>query len=305
MGGGRFDGDETLDLGTPPPTEGKIQHTNLYIYSLINLPPHVTLTLGGSNDLVNDSVNEPTTNKNQFNPKFGLLWNPTPTTTLRVAGFSVLKRSLVANQTIEPTHVAGFQQFFDDINASEARRYGIAIDQIFSPGLFGGIETSKRDVETPAISFDGLPIRIDSEEDLDRIYLYWTPNKWIGTSAEYQVEQFDSNNIDQSFHPKVKTDRLSIGFSVYHPNGFFAKLKEAYFDQEGTLLNSSFIFEPSRDRFWLMDALIGYRLPKQRGIFTIEAKNLLDEQFKYQETDRVVPSIQPERLVLVKISLLF
>ena len=51
---------------------------------------------------------------NQFNPKFGIIWNPFPGTTVRAAAFRVLKRTLITDQTLEPTQVAGFNQFFDD-----------------------------------------------------------------------------------------------------------------------------------------------------------------------------------------------
>ena len=48
------------------------------------------------------------------------------------------------------------------------------------------------------------------------------------------------------------------------------------------------------DNFWLLDAGISYRFPKRYGIASIGATNLLDQQFKYQETDfrnaRIVPS---------------
>ena len=43
-----------------------------------------------------------------------------PATTLRAAGSRRLKRTLVTDQTLEPTQVAGFNQFFDDADVTEA-----------------------------------------------------------------------------------------------------------------------------------------------------------------------------------------
>jgi hypothetical protein len=60
----------------------------------------------------------------QFNPKFGVTWNPLAATTVRAAIFRTLKRTLITDQTLEPTQVAGFNQFFDDINLTETWRYG-------------------------------------------------------------------------------------------------------------------------------------------------------------------------------------
>jgi hypothetical protein len=53
----------------------------------------------------------------------------------------------------------------------------------------------------------------------------------------------------------------------------------------------------------VVDASIGYRLPKRYGIITVEARNLFDENFRFQDTDPSNPTIYPERLVLVKVTL--
>ena len=58
---------------------------------------------------------------------------------MRAAAFRVLKRTLITDQTLEPTQVAGFNQFFDDLNGTEAWRYGGAIDQKFTDTIFGGV----------------------------------------------------------------------------------------------------------------------------------------------------------------------
>ena len=81
-------------------------------------------------------------------------WNPLPGTTLRAAAFKVLKRTLVTDQTLEPTQVAGFNQFFDDVNGASSWRYGVGIDQKFGRDVFAGAEFSKRDVKSPFVFVD-------------------------------------------------------------------------------------------------------------------------------------------------------
>src|SRR6185503_960947 len=95
--------------------------------------------------------------REQFNPKFVLTWEPIPGTTLRAAAFRTLKRTLITNQTLEPTQVAGFNQFFDDLNLTEAWRYGGAIDQKLTKNIFGGVEFSKRDLKVPFSDFSVDP----------------------------------------------------------------------------------------------------------------------------------------------------
>ena len=60
-----------------------------------------------------------------------------------------MKRNLISDQTIEPTQVAGFNQFFDDAEGTDTWRYGIAVDQKFSAHVYAGTEFSKRDLKVP------------------------------------------------------------------------------------------------------------------------------------------------------------
>ena len=91
-----------------------IHHTDLYVYSYLKPVQNLTFTVGASEDIVNtNKLNLQDTS--QFNPKLGILWNPFPSTTVRGAAFKTLKRTLITDQTLEPTQVAGFNQFFDDV----------------------------------------------------------------------------------------------------------------------------------------------------------------------------------------------
>ena len=140
----------------------------------------------------------------QFNPKFGLTWNPFPGTTIRGAAFKTIKRQFISNQTIEPTQVAGFNQFFDDTNGTIGWRYGGAIDQKFSDSLYGGAEFARRDLDV--VQANGI-LRTTSiqfrpgfgqDEDLIRTYLNWTPElfdrNWLSMSAEYQYEWIEKES---------------------------------------------------------------------------------------------------------------
>src|SRR5918992_3134588 len=82
-----------------------------HLYSYIRYPTPVTWILGVSLDALDDGA---LGEFHQVNPKLGVIWNVTPYTVLRLAAFRALKRSLLTNQTIEPTQLAGFNQFFDD-----------------------------------------------------------------------------------------------------------------------------------------------------------------------------------------------
>jgi hypothetical protein len=213
-----------------------MEHTNLYLYSHISLPKNVTLTIGASGDFY-DSAGEATPDKDQFNPKFGITWNPVPNTTLRAAAFKVLKRTLITDQTLEPTQVAGFNQFFDKPNATESWSYGGAVDQKFSQTIYGGAEYTYRDLKVPWTDLSGpTPTlnEVDWNEQVLRAYLFWTPHEWIALSAEYLWEGFERDESRADGAKDVKTNYFPLGINFFHPSGLSASLKGTYVDQQGS-----------------------------------------------------------------------
>ena len=308
---------ELLFLPPAPPeiTKGHPNLTNLYFYSQINYLKNFTFTIGGSGDFFRGAIKD----RNQFNPKFGLTWNPFPSTTVRAAIFRVLTKTMATyqtiDQTIEPTQVAGFNQFFDDNPGTDSWRYGIAVDQKFSKNLYGGVEYSGRNLNTPYFLSVSPALTMvetaDWEEQLGRVYLYWTPHPWFGLSAEYHYEGLDRERAGLSDPLGIKhvsTHRVPFGINFYHPLGFSAGLKATYINQKGKfhLQNTpSDAFESGEDQFWVFDASINYRLPKRFGLITVGAKNLFDKSFRYQDSDPLNPMMQPRRLVYGKFTLAF
>jgi tetratricopeptide (TPR) repeat protein len=344
-GAGYFssDFDETLTISSSSPEieDADINHNNVYLYSHIKYPKNLIWTIGASGDFF-DGRND--IDEDQFNPKFGFTWNPLPDTTVRAAVFRVLQRTLISEQTIEPTQVAGFNQFFEDAAGTDSWRYGAALDQKFTDNLYGGVEFSKRELEVPFLieavspppgppppgppppgppppgppppgpppSPSALTVSTvettDWDEYLGRAYINWTPHKYVALSAEYQYEKFDRDK-NKEFVAGIadsETHHIPIGMNLFHPYGFLSKLKATYTKQTGTFqptTGEAGTFVSGEDDFWIVDVLIGYRLPKRWGIITIEAKNLFDKSFKFQETDPVRPLIQPERSIFAKFTL--
>jgi len=281
-----------------------VHHTNLYLYSHIDFPKNVTSTVGVSADFFEGGD----VDKNQFNPKFGIIWNPVPDTTLRAAAFRTFKRTLITNQTLEPTQVAGFNQFFDDPNETESWRYGIAIDQKLSKSIYGGAEYSFRDLNFPFVDQSVVPAvvrKVDWDESLARAYLYCTPHKWLALSAEYLYERFKRGEEFALGARKVETHRVPLGINFYHPSGLSAMFKATHINQQGSFERQGAVgtFIHGEDQFWLFDAAIGYRLPKRYGFITVGAKNLFDKSFKYFDTDPVSPAIQPKRFIFARVTL--
>lgn len=321
-GVGRFDGDvrEKLKLDFGPifePTKTRettdLEHNNLYLYTQADVLKNATLVGGLSYDDYEDSVID----RDQWNPKIGALWDITDATTLRAAAFRVLTRTVISEQTIEPTQVAGFNQFFDDSEGSKSKRYGVALDHRMSSRLYGGVEYSQRDIDAylPVVSLPPAASRVDiadSEERLARAYLYWTLNQTFALSAEYQYEDVKR---DRDYPPELlsgirftelETHRVPIGVVMHHPSGWFAGLKATYVDQQGEFLDSFLLpTGQQQDDFWVLDASIGYRLPKRYGLVSVGVKNLSDESFRFQDIDPISPTFYPERLMFGRLTVAF
>ena len=257
------------------PLKPDVEHTNWYVYSNVSMARNITLTLGVSADYFeqDDGVDD----ENEVNYKFGLTWNPSavPGMTVRAAAFKVLKRSLVTAQTLEPTQVAGFNQLYDDANATKAKSWGVAVDQKFSESLYGGLEYSGRDLDVPFRAFGVMgftTLKEDWDEYTGRAYLFWTPHDWVALSLEYTYEKFERTPDIPFAFEEVKTHRVPLGIRFFHPSGVSASLKATYQDQDGDFENRTFPFIPrfisDDDNFWVVDAAIRYRLPKRYGFVT-------------------------------------
>jgi tetratricopeptide (TPR) repeat protein len=294
-------------------TIGDIRHTNVYLYSYTRLLKNLALTFGGSGDFFKSKA-PGSSPKNQFNPKVGITWNPFADTTVRGAAFRTLKRTLITNQTLEPTQVAGFNQFFDDFSAAQAWVYGAAIDQKLSRNFFAGIAYSRRDLrvpfETTTTSGGFTEEKVDWNENLLRTYLLGTPANWLALTAGYEWERFKRDELLANGVARVETHRLPLGINFFHPSGVSALLKATYINQHGTFLRfDTASFEPGKDSFWTIDAGISYRFPKRYGILTVGVTNLTDRKFKYFDTDNgfgnVNPRIIPGRVFFGKLTLAF
>ena len=251
------------------------RHANLYSYAQVDLPHQVTATLGLSGDLLDSEVKD----REQLNPKIGLTWQPTNSTLIRGAVFSTVQRDLLYAQTVEPTHVSGFNQFFDDFDSTSAWTYGIGINQNFSKKWFGGAQFYHRDLNVPftEITNPELPpmqSEDDWQEDIASVYLYWAPVSWTSIGLEYYYEKFTQDETQgQQEASDLTSHRLTPQVSFFLPAGFSARLQAHYIDQSGEFEISPFgDTAEDGDQFWVVDLAIRYRLPKRYGILSLGVK---------------------------------
>jgi predicted Zn-dependent protease len=333
----RFNNTNVLTNVEPDPivnrskTISQTHHFNSYVYTKQHLPANITTTLGLSfeyldNELLNfnagtffaDGSSELSTQnptlvkRQQLNPKFGITWSPVDNLTFRGAIFKTLTRRLAANQTIEPTQIAGFNQFFDDNNHARAWRYGVGVDYKPTKNVFMGGELSWRDSRQP-FGNPGAPL--DRNELSHLAYVYWMAAEWLALRSEYRFDKqnraFIVGNGDDSFPQSIATHHVTLSASFFHPSGLFTRLTGTYLNQHVANV-TDFDDNPlsfRREGFWTFDTALGYRFPKRLGTINFEVTNLFNSKFNYQSNfDSSGPQMSPfipERQLFVKLSLFY
>ncbi|HEY8519352.1 MAG TPA: FecR domain-containing protein [Gammaproteobacteria bacterium] len=309
-----IDVDEPLPPGVARVTEqtDDVRQISPYVYATFAATPDLRLTIGASADSLDGGQSD----RERLNPKLGLWWQPTARTSVRAAAFRTLQGPLVSRRNIlprlEPVQVAGFNQFFYGSEGDLATRYGIGVDHAFSERVSGGIEISEREIELPLHAQVG-PISADvgnSDEQLRRAYLHWTPSARVAFKAEYQRDDFDNGGGLFNGFSSMKIERLPLEARYFHRSGLSVGVTGTYARQEGYFADSVFITPSTstvygEDSFWIFDASVGYRLPNRRGIVSLNVANLFDERFQFQDIDPENPEFLPDRTIYLRFTLAF
>ena len=289
-------------IGDPTSSSGNRDKTNGYIYTNLNFNPKLNTTVGFSYDSYHQTG---LPSINGFNPKFGIQWNIINNLRLRMAWIEAIKGPLAANQTIEPTQVAGFNQLFDDLDGTKSRHMGIGLDAHYDNKVFSGFEISARDLSFPIFSGEKHALRPQKQkEELYSGYLYGILHKNWSARSESRFEV-----ISRFFDSHYKIETLSIPTSIdyFNPQGIFANITATYVHQS---VERSGMQSGATEKFFLIDASTGYRLPNRRGILSLEARNLFDENFLFQDinfhsSQTTVTRFVPSRTIFARVTLNF
>jgi hypothetical protein len=313
--------DQTVDTrfflpGFPPfsSQEQAGRQLALYSYAYFDPLPSLTVTAGVSLDEIENTFAD--ADEDAANPKLGIVWRPTPRTTVRTAAFETLYGSLSTSTQnvqprLEPAHVAGFTQLLFGGAADQATVRGVAIDQALSPKLFVGWQADTRATESILVR-PADTLLVDLRERAQRAYVYWLPSAQISVTARYEHGRYGSEPYPLLGYSHMKTERLPVEIRYFMNRGFTLGARASQVQQEGDFQTGAppTPFDPpplahGEDRFFVLDAFVSYRLPNRRGFLSLTADNLLDETFQFQDVDPTNPSLFPERLISFRFTLAF
>jgi hypothetical protein len=281
--------------------ERNTDYTNAFIYATWNPNATFSTTLAGSYIEYDDGLVE----FDEFNPKVGLTLSLPSRIKIRAAYFEYAVRPFIFRQTLEPTHINGFNQQFDDSDGSKIENYGLALEKQFSSTLFSGIEAMARDLDY--FSRDQLTNTIsdmDINEDILRAYLLWAPTERFSFSSEYFYEAVNRKAV--GYDVDLTTHQVPLQANYFHPSGVFFKFQPTYIKQdiESDLQGSG------KDNFVVIDVETGYRFANKHGSVRLGIQNLCDESFQYQDSlfrssDLEITQYQPERIGYLQLTLTY
>ena len=177
------------------------------------------------------------------------------------------------------------------------------------------MELSRRDLAVPIMGGSTVTYE-DQDEDLYHGYLYWTPGSNWALSMEVLFERLEREEAAAALEDQPdELNTFTAPFAVRYFRsdgplaGLFAELGATYVHQSVDLPPSS-TFGRDKSDFTVVDALIGYRLPRRYGFVSLEVRNLFDEDFLFQDmniqtVEPSAPRFLPARSILAKLTLKF
>jgi Flp pilus assembly protein TadD len=289
-----------------------VSHTTAYAYANLSVTDSLNLVLGLSADDLDIDIRADSPRRftrSALNPKLGLVWRIDDAWIARAAFMQSGSRVIDDAQTLEPTHVAGFNQFFDDPAGTLSRDTGIAIDYRPDADWFGGIELGRRELDIPVDDGAGID-EIETSEDRGRIHLGHVFSPRLTGSLAFHYEHIDR---DDGAGPQIDgyawstVQRMPATLHFFPRDDVKAMLRASYVKQYGRFARPAATggFDKGSDRFWVVDAALTKRLPGNRAAITVGVENLMDESFAFQDTDSQRSTIARGRRGFVQLNVSF
>jgi len=255
---------------------------NTYLYSQLNFN-NLALLYGLSNEDHNDTRGY---NLNQINPKFGIKYKIN-SMNIKLVYFRTLKRSLINSQTLEPTNIFGFNQYYDDITSTDAKNIAIGLQSKITHKSSIGLEFIKRELQVPILS-NNLLIQEGQKEHIDRVFFNWLPINEIALnfSIEYsdQLREYDSSAVVLTDPLQITTTKYPMSITYNSNKKMSYQLISTYYDHDIIQPISATKNNELHDSFMIVDTIISYDLAKRAGRLSLIINNLFDQDFKYQDT---------------------
>ena len=248
-----------------------------YLYHVFGDARGLQLTIGGALD----HLHTPGRDETNFLPKAGVSWSPDPAVTFRAAAFRAIKPDLAANQLLEPTHVAGINQFRDDFSGTRVDVLAAGIEGRPTKELRAGLSVERRESSVPLRSGPQIFLR-DREERIGSAYLGVLPRDDLAITLGISLSEFNEPQSSAGGSPMLtRTLAVPVEVSYFHPSGPKASITATFLRQD---LQRQELGEHVHrdDGGLLLDASLEFPINRSVSLF-LDGRNLLDRDLNFHD----------------------
>lgn len=272
----------SIDLGffaQPFAFTDDLRHVSGYAYGTYRLPlpgffTALEATLGVSIDHLALGEGLAAT-QTEIHPKLGLRLDLAGGLSLRAAYTETTTPDLLFDQRIEPVTVAGFAQFRPEASGTGLRQAQGGIDYRLTPWLTLGATGAWREIE----DVDAVDVIPNTAEEVEGA-LYAHARLGSRISARLRLSHLDVDSDLAADPDSYELTRMGGELRYFDPSGFFARFGLEYVDFDSIDNNGEGRIS---DDFVLGAIGLGFRLPDQRGVVSLDLTNAFDQDFAFRE----------------------
>lgn len=233
-------------------------------------------------------------------PRLGLVYDVNSNLKLRAASFQSVSRPASSSQTIEPTIFAGFNQFFDDVDHTEAQNYSFGMD-FFSNNVKAGAVISRRDLDVPA-SRQGQVYTVDETEKLVDTYVRYFSASDVTVAFDFlwSRRRFDAGDKYAFGVDEIDLYRAPLSVNLYGSQRVSVKAEQVYYKQRVSVENVSGWIEKNS---WVTNLSGTYRFRGRSGALRFGVENLFEETGEFLSESGVHLAFYPGRLWFFNVNL--
>ncbi len=232
----------------------------------------------------------------EFNPRLGVIIEPTPGDTIRLAAFRYI--TPFDAKRLDPTEVAGVTIFRSTLEGSLAREADLVWEHEWSSGFFS-LNPFYLEREYPYKTRQaGMERMARTHGRVKGLEAAFNQIIWhgLGLNVGYRYMEVDD---EENPVANRKDHMLSAGLTYLHPSGLFASVSETYRHED--------LKAPDRhdEDIWLTDGQLGYIFPGRRGSASIAVRNIFDRRFNWVTDLFAFRGRTPAREIVGTVSLNF
>lgn len=269
-----------------------------YIQDTWRLAPWLTIEAALCSDHMNQNnvFSGTQWSLHEFDPRLGVIIEPTPNDTIRVAAFRYI--TPFEARRLDPTDVAGVTIFRSTLEGSIAQEADLVWEHEWSSGFFSLNPFYLEREYSYKARQAGAERMVTTHGRLKGLEAALNQILWHGVGLNLGYRYMEVDDEDNPVGNR-KDHMLSAGLSYLHPSGLFASVSEIYRHED--------LKAPDRhdEDIWLTDGQLGYIFPGRRGSASIAVRNIFDRRFNWVTDLFVFKGRAPAREFVGTVSLNF